>query len=74
MFNKERLTYTNLFSSVGVDYHRSTKENFECIVTNEMLERRLVIQRANNKCFHDLGYICCSLPNLVIQQKILDEI
>lgn len=56
MFNK--MTYISLFSSAGVGCYGFKMEGFECIATNEIIPRRLDIQRFNNKCKYDSGYIC----------------
>lgn len=34
------------------------KAGFECIATNELIERRLNVQKYNNKCRFESGYIC----------------
>ena len=50
-------TYISLFSSAGVGCYGFKIENFECIATNELIERRLNIQKANKKCKYETGYI-----------------
>ena len=51
-------TYISLFSSAGVGCYGFKQENFYCIATVELLERRLKIQKYNQKCAYDSGYIC----------------
>ena len=51
-------TYISLFSSAGVGCYGFKEENFYCIATVELLERRLKIQSYNNKCVYNSGYIC----------------
>jgi len=51
-------TYISLFSSAGIGCYGFKMTGFECIATNEIIERRLNIQKANNKCKYDSGYIC----------------
>lgn len=51
-------TYISLFSSAGVGCYGFKLEGFECIATNEIIERRLNIQKSNKKCKYDSGYIC----------------
>lgn len=52
------MTYISLFSSAGVGCHGFKMEGFQCVATNELIPRRLDIQRFNNKCKYDSGYIC----------------
>ena len=51
-------TYVSLFSSAGVGCYGFKLEGFECVATNEIIERRLEIQKFNHKCKYDSGYIC----------------
>lgn len=50
-------TYISLFSSAGVGCYGFKEAGFECIATNELVSRRLDIQRYNKKCKYDSGYI-----------------
>ena len=54
----KKLTYITLFSSAGVGCFGFKKAGFECIATNEIVPRRLEIQKFNHKCKYDSGYIC----------------
>jgi len=49
------LTYVSLFSSAGVGCYGFRMEKYNCIVTNEIISRRMDVQRANNKCEYDAG-------------------
>lgn len=51
------LTYISLFSSAGVGCYGFKQSGFECVATNEMLEKRMNVQRCNNKCKYESGYI-----------------
>ena len=68
------LTYISLFSSAGVGCYGFKQNGFQCIATSELLEKRLNIQRFNQKCKYETGYICgdISLPDN--QAKIFKEI
>ena len=44
-----KLTYISLFSSAGVGCYGFKLAGFECIATNELIPRRLEIQKFNNK-------------------------
>ena len=69
-----KLTYISLFSSAGVGCYGFKLEGFDCIATNELIERRLNIQRLNNKCRFDSGYINGDITNQEIKDKIYSEI
>lgn len=55
---ERNMTYISLFSSAGVGCYGFKLEGFECIATNELIERRLNVQRVNAKCKYPSGYIC----------------
>ena len=67
-------TYISLFSSAGVGCYGFKEENFYCIATVELLERRLKIQKYNNKCFFDSGYICGDMTTQETKDKVFDEL
>lgn len=67
-------TYISLFSSAGVGCYAFKKNGFNCIATNEIIERRLNIQRINNKCKYDTGYISGDITLKSTQDKIINEI
>ncbi len=67
-------TYISLFSSAGVGCHGFMEENFYCIATVELLERRLKIQKYNNKCCYDSGYICGDMTADETKERVLDEL
>lgn len=50
-------TYITLFSSAGVGCYGFKLNGFECIATNELLDVRLSVQKANHKCKYESGYI-----------------
>ena len=54
---KNPMTYISLFSSAGVGCYGFKMEGFECIATNELIERRLNIQKANKKCKYSSGFL-----------------
>lgn len=68
------LTYISLFSSAGVGCYGFKQEDFECVATNEIIERRLDVQRANKKCRYDSGYISDDITKEETQQRILEEL
>lgn len=71
---KNKSTYISLFSSAGVGCYGFKMENFDCIATNELIERRLNVQRANNKCKYESGYICGDITKAETKKLLFDEI
>ena len=67
-------TYISLFSSAGIGCYGFTMEGFECIATNELIERRLGIQKSNNKCKYSTGYICGDITQEDTKKLLYDEI
>lgn len=67
-------TYISLFSSAGVGCYGFKEENFYCIATVELLERRLKIQYYNQKCAYESGYISGDLTTKEVQDKIFIEL
>ena len=68
------MTYVSLFSGAGVGCYGFSMENFDCIATVELIERRLKVQKYNNKCLYDSGYIADDLKNQSTKDKIFSEI
>ena len=67
-------TYISLFSSAGVGCYGFKMEGFECIATNEIIERRLEVQKANRKCKFDSGYIAGDISKDDVKQRVYDEV
>ncbi len=66
-------TYISLFSSAGIGCYGFKLEGFQCIASVELLEKRLKIQRYNNKCTLDSGYICGDMTQEEPHNAILRE-
>lgn len=73
MVNKQ-LTYISLFSSAGVGCYGFKLNDYKCIATNELIEKRLKIQEINEKCDFSSGYILGDIKNQNIKDRIFDEI
>lgn len=71
---KNKLTYVSLFSSAGVGCYGFKEEDFLCIATCELLEKRMNIQKINNKCSLNSGYILGDIKDKQIKLKIKKEI
>lgn len=74
MLLDKTLTYVSLFSGAGVGCYGLLKEGFECVATNEILEKRLNIQRINRKCKLDESYISGDIKKPETKEKILKQI
>ena len=57
MSNK-RITVGSMFAGIGGICLGFKQAGFECVATNELIERRLEIQKFNHKCRYESGYIC----------------
>ncbi|RVZ03909.1 DNA cytosine methyltransferase [Helicobacter pylori] len=74
MLFDQTLTYISLFSGAGVGCYGLLEEGFECVATNEILEKRLNIQRINRKCKFDESYISGDIKKPETKEKILKQI
>ena len=68
------LTYISLFSSAGVGCYGFKMEGFDCVATNELLPKRLDVQKCNNKCKYNSGYILGDILLSETKQKILNQL
>lgn len=67
------LTYISLFSSAGIGCYGFKLEDFECIATCELLERRIKMQSYNHKCRYDSGYISGDITLESTQNQIISQ-
>lgn len=74
MNTQHKPTYISLFSSAGVGCYGFKMAGFDCIATNELLERRLNIQRYNQKCKYPGGYICGDITQEQTQKLLYDQL
>ncbi len=74
MFIKQNLNYISLFSSAGVGCHGFKLNGFDCIATNELVKRRIEVQKFNKKCKYNSGYILGDITKKNIKKKIFIEI
>mgnify|MGYP004657852695 CR=1 FL=1 len=70
----DTLTYISLFSSAGVGCYGFKMEDFECVATNEIIGRRLDVQKANNKCRFETGYVAGDISTDEVKGKIYAEV
>mgnify|MGYP002707865331 CR=1 FL=1 len=74
MLKDKSLTYISLFSSAGVGCYGFKQEDYQCILTNELINRRLEVQKYNKKCEYDTGYIDGDITKDEVKNKIYAEI
>ena len=71
---RNKLTYISLFSSAGVGCFGFKQAGYECIATNEIIPRRLEIQRFNHKCKYEGGYICGDITKQETKDALFAQI
>lgn len=64
----------SLFSCAGVGCYGFKQEGYHCIATNELVQRRLNVQKFNSKCDYDSGYISGDITGIETKEKIYAEI
>jgi len=69
----KKLSYISLFSGAGVGCYGFNLKGFDCVATNELIERRLAIQKCNNKCSSNSGYISGDITKKEIKDRVLEE-
>ena len=70
----DTLTYVSLFSSAGVGCYGFKEEGFECVATNEIVPRRMEVQKANGKCRFDSGYVVGDISTDEVKARIYEEV
>ena len=68
--NSQKLSYVSLFSGAGIGCYGFSQEKYECVVTNELLEKRLRIQKLNNKCNSEDGYVQGDISHPSVKEEI----
>ena len=68
------LTYVSLFSSAGIGCYGFKQENFDCITTCELLDKRIKIQKYNHICKNSYGYITGDISKHSIKSKIFENV
>lgn len=68
------ITYISLFSGAGVGCYGFKLEGFECIATNEIIARRLDVQKYNDKCKYSSGYLCGDITQEEIKHQLFEQI
>lgn len=68
------MNYISLFSSAGVGCYGFKQENFEGVATSELIERRLKIQKVNNKVKYEKGYVLGDITECDTKNKLYSAI
>lgn len=74
MKTNNKPTYISLFSSAGVGCYGFKLEGFDCVATNELITRRLDIQKFNNKCKYESGYICGDITEETTISALFEQV
>lgn len=70
----KKLGYVSLFSSAGVGCYGFNQVGYDCIVTSELIQRRIDVQKANKVCSLDEGYIAGDITDPVVHSRIFQAI
>lgn len=68
------LTYISLFSGAGIGCYGFKQENFYCLASVEILDKRLQFQRFNEKCTYQNGYIAGDVRKEEVKDEIRNQI
>lgn len=64
-----KLSYISLFSSAGVGCYGFKMEGYDCIATNELLAKRLDVQKCNHKCKYNSGYVLGDILSINVHNQ-----
>jgi len=70
----QAFSYVSLFSGAGIGCYGFLLEGYDCVVTNELLEKRLKFQKFNNKCSSEDGYILGDISQPSTRERIITTI
>lgn len=68
------LTYVTLFSAAGLGCYGFKLEGYECVATVEIMKKRLMFQRYNDKCTYDSGYISEDITDEETKEQLRTEL
>ncbi len=71
---KKPLSYVTLFSGAGIGCQAFSDNGFECVTTNELISKRLDIQKFNCKCKNDAGYVLGDINDKHVRDAIYENI
>lgn len=67
-------TYVSLFSSGGLGCFGFKQAGFECVATAELIERRMNVQRANEVCKNEAGYVVGDLKDPKVRARVISNV
>lgn len=71
---RQKLGYVSLFSGAGVGCFGFNQNGYDCIATSELIPRRIDIQKYNNVCSLDRGYVTGDITEPAIRNRIFSAI
>ena len=71
---EEKFYYASLFSSAGIGCYGFHNQGFECVLTSELHEKRIKIQKINQICKFEDGYLQGDIRQYDIIKKIRDNL
>jgi DNA (cytosine-5)-methyltransferase 1 len=69
-----KLGYVSLFSSAGIGCYGFNLEEYDCIATSELIQRRIDVQKHNNVCSLEEGYVAGDITDSITQSRIREAI
>lgn len=69
-----KLGYVSLFSSAGVGCYGFNQVGYDCIVTSELIQRRIDVQKFNKVCSLDEGYVAGDITDPIVRSQIFKSI
>ncbi|RCW17131.1 DNA cytosine methyltransferase [Streptococcus gallolyticus] len=73
-YKRGKMNYISLFSSSGVGCYGFKMEGFDGVASSELIERRLQVQKANNKLKYDDGYILGNITEEKTKKRLFDAV
>ena len=67
-------SYVTLFSGAGIGCQAFNDNGFECVLTNELIPKRLDVQKFNHKCQDDEGYVLGDIDDNNVKNTIYRNI
>ena len=49
-------------------------EGYDCVATNELLAKRLDVQKCNHKCKYDSGYVLWDIHSFNVHNQIIQQL
>lgn len=74
VMKQKPMTYLSLFSAAGIGCYGFKQEGFNCVATVEIMEKRLMFQRYNEKCAYKSGYISNDITDEETKEQIRTEL